>query len=71
MASLGVGHPPLCTYSSYYNNEASEAFGENYGRMMGEYTLNGAAVLSAAKINTMVNSCATQRIPTAFLMLGI
>ena len=70
MASLAAGDPPVCTYSAYYNEEANDTFDGDYSRVMNEYTLEGAGALSGAEINTMVNSCAAQRIPTAFLMLG-
>ena len=71
MASLGAGGPPVCTYSAYYDDDANDAFNGDYGRVMDEYTLEGITAPNATEINTMVNSCATQRIPTAFLMLGI
>ena len=70
MASLAANDPPVCTYSAFYSDEANDTFNGDYRRVMGEYTLEGNGALSAADINFMVNGCAAQRIPTAFLMLG-
>lgn len=71
MASLGVGDTPMCTYGAYYDDEANDALGGNYTGGMEEDTIEGAAVMSADEVHAIANSCATQRISTAFLILGI
>lgn len=38
---------------------------------MAEYILEGGGVLSADELHSVVNSCTSQCIPTAFLMLGM
>ena len=60
----------MCTYSAYYNDGDNDTFGGNYTGVMNDYILDGGGVLSADEFHGIVNSCASQRIPTAFLMLG-
>ena len=65
-----MGDPPARTYHDYYGNEGTDTFHGNYGRVMEDYALERPGVKTAAQLATAVFDCSTQRIPTAFLVLG-
>ena len=67
---LAVGDPPVCTYSAYYNDDSTDTFGGDYAGVMSDYVLEGGGIRSAADLVITVNSCDSQQIPTAFLILG-
>ena len=71
MANLNAGAaPPISNYTEYYDDEGTNAFEGNYQGVMADYDLSGGGALSADELYSTVNSCASQRIPTAFLVLS-
>ena len=71
LAPLAAGDPPMCNYTAYYNDERTDTFEGDYTGVMADYVLDGGGVRSAQELAETVNSCASQRIPTAFLVLII
>ena len=72
MAALNAGaDPPISNYTEFYEDELTDSFSGDYQGVMADYDLSGQGALSAEELHDTVNSCASQRIPTAFLVLSV
>ena len=71
MAALNAGaDPPISNYMEYYDDEFNDSFAGDYQGVMADYDLSGGGALSADELHATVNNCASQHIPTAFLVLS-
>ena len=63
------GPPPPKSHKQFY--DCADIFGGDYVGVMGLCNLGAVGTLAVEDVSVAVNASAAQRIPTAFLVLGV